>query len=445
MFHRVLVGLVVVIGVGSAGCGGKTATTCATNTDCPDGHVCLTQKCEQVCTTDQDCSAGRVCNGEICISGQGAGPTITDVTGSGDGAACQATTGKPCIGTALVVTGTHLGGSTFQLASKTGGPTYAMTILEGGRNQDTVVDLVPSASGPALVEDDYTLTAVNAAGTAQAAVNLLKGEQGIKGDKGDKGDPGTITNLTGTEVITKINDAATTGKINANRLNITGGSSGGTSSIWTDSEASTPTSTATIGNRMQVIVTASTTAVVSKLVNDTMFTALCGDEDGCTLRLGTTMWQNVDALQVSAPCHLSLHVNAGAEHWWAVSDGCFQWYGVWADTLPAGPPPGDGVPDWTNPPGFYAPYRSGAWGVDGDITGIDYDPGAATNAWVVIHNFACYLAESAATGSAARLAADNNPGFYLVASHPTWAGSYYPTTKWDSTASGRQCVLIVDD
>jgi hypothetical protein len=432
MLTRVLALLFPALFASLAACS-RNAGGCAVNTDCPDGHVCLSDRCEQICSTDADCVAGRYCDGEICIIGRRDSPVISGVTGNGDANACLVATGKPCLGTAFVVTGSNLGGSAFKLVSSLpNGPQYNLTVAPGGRLQDAVVDLVPSISGPVLQEGSYLLTATNAAGSAQAPVDLLKGE------KGDKGDPGSIANLAGDDIVSAINDSTTTLQILAARV-AGGGGGGGTRYVYVDSTA--PITNAVSGNRMVVQVTGSTTAAVTMDLKSTPLATLCADFDGCTIRLGVTQWhpygdavtapttsEVIAAPLVGAPCHLSIDGDGN----WAVSTACTQWYATW---VPGAGPSFD--PTWpaSGNPGFYSPYRSAMWGNDG---GDAYSG-------VILHNFACYLSEAAPTGSAAGFEADSAAGLYFTASHPAWAGAYFQTGYWVPTDSARACILIVED
>ena len=416
MLTRALGILIPAALVSLSACSRKDTSGCAQNTDCPDGHVCLSDKCEQVCAVDSDCAAGRYCDGEICIAGRRESPVISGITGNGDPGACLAATGKNCLGTAIVVTGSNLGGSSFLLASSLpNGPQYTLTPALGGRVQDAVVDLVPTTGGSSLVFGQYLLTATNAAGTAQAEVEMLKGDKGDKGDQGDKGDPGSIASLTGNDIVFAINDTETTLQILAAR--VAGGGGGGTR--YTYDNSTNVTTTPITHDRMVVKLNGLNSGPATLDLKGTRLKDLCGDEDGCTIRLGMTNWHVapyvIAAPLMGAPCHFSLDANNN----WAVSPTC---------TLSAG------------------------WGTDG---GNDYDvPNPPHNrSWVVLHNFACYLSEAAPTGATAGLEDDTAVGFYLIASHPSWAGSYFPTKPtlstdppgWDPTDTQRACILIVDD
>ncbi len=399
-----------------SGCSHRDPLGCTQNADCPNGHVCLSETCEQLCATDEECSAGNFCNGEICIPGHRDSPLISGLTGNGSSTACQADTSNNCLGTGIVVTGKNLGGSRFRLVSELpSGPQYDLEPLAGGRVQDAVVDLTPAIAGPTLVPGRYVLTATNAAGSDQAGVELLKG------------DPGEITNLTGDAAIAAINADDTTTLIRADRVAGGGSSGGGTRYIYDNDTTAQTESLA--GDRMVVRLDASASGVQSLAIDSARFDALCGDIDGCTLRLAVNGWQGIEAPLVGAPCHFQMTATRS----WTVSHACTQWYGTWGDNA--------GTPQWATPPLFYAPYRSAMWGIDGGN-----DDGAGGHfTGVVLHNFACYLSEAAPTGSTAGFAEDDTEGFYLIASHGTWAGSYYPTSEWPTADSGRGCLLIVDD
>jgi hypothetical protein len=117
-----------------------------------------------------------------------------------------------------------------------------------------------------------------------------------------------------------------------------------------------------------------------------------------------------------------------------------QWYAKWKDTN------ADGAPD-TIANGVteqYIPFYSGAFGGDGYAgTG---DPPDDTTA--VLHNRACYFAESApnTTLNNSRLQNDAAKGFYLVASYPAWAGGYWiGDAYWPPASTGRGCLLVIED
>jgi hypothetical protein len=448
MLMRVFVATFLVAS-GAVACNDGSPMGCADNSACPEGHVCLNRACEQLCGVDRECAAGYYCDGDICVAGDRLAPAITNITGKGSDA-CVEKTGNPCLGTAIVVTGRNLGGSEFELVPELpGGTTYALATPAGGRLQDDLVDLAP-ASGD-LEPGRYVLTATNSAGSDQDNVELLKG------------DPGPTADLTGTEIVNRINADTLAGKIDASHLPALGGSmtgdqiidainnpstvniidaarvagsgsgSGGTVYVYDDSPTATDSHSIS-ADKMVVHLTASTTGTVSLDIDHAKLVELCGDRDGCTVSLGVGRWRNgadvIDTTLVGAPCKMFINP---VNNTWAVSTACTQWYATWT-------PNNDGAPTWNSAsPGFYAPYYTSTYGEDGT---------APAN--VVLHNRACYFAESAPDVSPdhepAAFLADGSPGMYLVASHPTWAGAYYVGDAfWDSDDPDRACELIIED
>ncbi|MEE8409971.1 MAG: hypothetical protein V3T05_10215, partial [Myxococcota bacterium] len=439
------------------GCDGRDPVGCSGNTTCPPGHVCLSRKCEQICGIDADCASGRYCNGEICLVGDRGKPEISDISGKGSPDDCQVATGNPCLGTAIVVTGANLGGSEFELVPDSAtATTIALTTPAGGRLQDNLVDLAP-VSPDVLREGLYILVATNAAGATQTEAFQL-----LQGDKGDKGDPGNSTALTGAELVIIINGDSSAGTIDAAHVapptgdaiitsinastgvidaaRVAGGSGGGgTLFKYDNSDTAVPATVAP--DKMWVRVTGSTEGVSTLDINHAKLVELCGDEDGCTLSLATTRWgvvngsgvriDTIAAPLVGAPCRFFIEPGSGD---WAVSTACSQWYGTWdAD--------GSGNPIWNGNAGnagFYTPYYTATYGTDGVGGG-----GA-----VVLHNRACYLAESVpdTVANNGQFTADSAPGFHLIASHPSWGGAFYPGDSfWDSADAQRACELIVED
>ncbi len=441
----------VLVALAAAGCDKSDPLGCATDKQCPAGSVCLDRRCELLCQEDRDCTAGQYCNGEICVTGDRQGPRITAIDGSGS-TACTGATGKLCLGEHLVVIGQNLGGSSFRLVRPGGGADVALSVPAGGRVQNDVVDLAPTLAG-ALVAGEYVLVASNSAGEDQAGMTLLQGEPGPDADGAEivtrinastaiidaarvAGGGGGA--MTGTQIIIAINDAATSGLISADR--VAGGGGGGASLHLYDNSTTVATSGFT-GDRMVVKLNASTSAVQSLAIDNTQLHALCADDDGCQVSLATIGWHfaGQPALVIAAPyvnssCRFFIKPGAGpsGSDAWAVSASCAEWYGVFRDTN------ADGIPDTlsANNTQAYIPYYSGAFGNDG----------SADESLAVLHNRACYLTESAPTGSASELVNDTAKGFYLVASHPTWAGSYWVgDAYWPSSGTGRSCSLIVED
>jgi hypothetical protein len=62
-------------------CKGKSPLSCEGNDECPEGHACMEERCEQLCTTVEDCPKGAYCNIDAGVCAQGSSPDRPQITG----------------------------------------------------------------------------------------------------------------------------------------------------------------------------------------------------------------------------------------------------------------------------------------------------------------------------------------------------------------------------
>ncbi len=409
----------------SAGCKGDDGLSCTASSACPKGHACVKNKCTQVCEHDGDCARGTHCDGELCIDGdRGGAPEITEVRGNSVQSCGHPTTGEDlgsCIGTGFVVLGTGLAGSEWYLVSAQSGDSIALHAV--GTQRNTEVELRPTLppGQDDLEEGSYRLLVSNAAGDDQADVTLLRGEPGLPGTDGIDGEPGLPGGQAALFLYDNVSDA--------------------------DPAEGLPKQL----DRMHLRLDAPTgEAMPATLpIDDERLMALCGDDDGCDVTLGAVGWveraRTRKTPRMSMPCRIFIRDVDGERHW-GVASACVQWHGTWGAT---------GWDGDSGDPGFYTPYFSNLIGVDGvdDIDGVLTD-GPDDRGYVLNHERACFFAETTpATSAEGEWNADNDQGFYLVASGAAWDdgnnanGMYYPTPNalWPPAASGRSCEMTVED
>ncbi len=398
----------------ASACSNNAPLGCDSAAQCPAGHVCLDRKCTQVCQSDDDCVAGTHCDGEkeLCVPGsRGADgePVIESVAGTSS-ENCVDLSSNPigaCIGTAFAVSGVNLAGASWELVSSEGiGERIALAPV--GQQQNNHVVVAPAQD---LAEGTYLLVATNGAGTAQATLGLLRGEQGPQGVPGQDGLGGNL--------------------------------------LLFDNSTNLTSSTAFAMDRMVVRLAAPTSGAPASLaLSDPIINDLCLDDDGCTVTLGATGWvdpstgRTMEAARMGPRCPVSMTLIGGKRHW-TVGTSCIQWHATWGAD-------GSGSPVWTGAsgnPGFYAPYYSNAYGIDGVD---DTVAGGAVDDRGHLLNFerACYFSETVPQtgGAPGALQADDTDGFYLIASTPAWGSDNYPPTdQWPPATSGRACVLIIED
>lgn len=415
-------------------CRSEKQAGCSSNSSCPDGHICISQQCEQLCDDDGDCARGSICDlGKgLCEEGKRPTPELTQVRGNGS-SDCTAATGQPCINSGFFVTGSNLTGAVFTLSGPAASPTvYAMTVVPGTAS-DTQVEVIPVLAGAQLdiSEGEYVLAAANASGQAQTTVQLLRGEAGPDAD--------------GTELINRINAAGTVGKISEARLDVTGGSGGGGGTLYVYSGSTTATESAVEGDRMIVRVNGSAdNSAVSLAVDQTRLVSLCGDADGCSLTLGATRFVDVSQSNylIEAPLHggsCKFYLDASGS--WSLSQPCVARFGLYKyDT-------GQAKEVFDRP---YQMYEySNVYGKDGSNSDATDEDGGA----LIVMGFkgTCYLAEAAhdSTSNTGAFLADNVAGLTLIASGPAWdTATIYASgnaAQWPASDANRACILLVED
>ena len=168
---------------GTAGTGGNGGG-CTSSADCPGGSICTNNVCEQLCTSQAHCPTGQVCGQDgRCVDPTG--PQILGIVGN-----------DPADGTRIVdgvvVSGVNLTAAAFELQQNGVGPTLTARSVSA-----TTAELVLPVD---VLSGDYMLVATNSAGSAQAPVTL------------------TLPELNGSELVTRLNDPATTGVLRIERL-----------------------------------------------------------------------------------------------------------------------------------------------------------------------------------------------------------------------------------
>ncbi len=198
---------VVVLVSLAVGCSSSTPTgdACRTNADCAAGRACISDRCVMLCAADRDCAAGEICRENLCLTGVRAGLPRIDQLDGDSAAVCPTANNSHCIATAMVVSGEHLDGSSFMLTAASGGGTFPLAVRPPASDTRAIVELGGVPAG------DYLLTVANGAGSVDQAVTLLQGEQGPEGP------PGSDADLTGDEILGRLNTSAT-GTLNANRI-----------------------------------------------------------------------------------------------------------------------------------------------------------------------------------------------------------------------------------
>jgi hypothetical protein len=186
------------------GCSDKTteggATVCS-NDQCTPGHACVGDVCRQLCAGSNDCDNSLCCvpAGYCAACTGGAAPEISAIDSDGilDGRPDHA---DHRIGHNLLIFGANLSGARVDL---TGDVSY--TDLE---TTDVDAQQIAATLPASLAEGTYTLTVRNAAGSDQAEVTVLQGQDGRDG-----------TDITGTEIIARIETARGSGStLTADRL-----------------------------------------------------------------------------------------------------------------------------------------------------------------------------------------------------------------------------------
>ncbi len=438
----------------AAGCSRGEQLGCSSSDACPSGHVCLQAHCYEVCDNDLDCASSYVCTDGVCKSGTREPPAITAVVGAGS-YDCPTAVGSRCFADRIVVEGQRLLGAAFSLK----GPRDFSLAPVGEPNGVRATVMLPAD----LVPGAYTLAAQNAAGDAQASVQILQGEPGPPGP-----------DLTGSEMLVRLNESATVGRLVTERMPIADALiqhlNTGSGSVKLSTNILPPLGSggATSGNEIiSLINDASTTGVIdltraqhlsgadivssinassgtilesrlaprslhvtrstsdygtTAVINDDMLLQLCQDDDGCSITLGyrnsKVGSETVAATLFGPTCRF--HIDS-ARHW-AISNGCNWTYWV-VDQAPD--------PDVSY---YYRPYASGLFGQDGAGDARAVLKYSAFDTWV------CILAESPPTDGRESLGADAAPGFYF------WLSTQTVTSAGVSfDGANRTCELVIED
>ncbi|MEZ4271209.1 MAG: hypothetical protein R3C68_07185 [Myxococcota bacterium] len=352
---------------------------------CNPGHVCISGRCEKLCDTNNDCPLGTYCGSESrCLLGQPQGdiPQITRVIGNSSQLCSDSTLGPlgNCLGTAFIVEGEQLADATFTLInSDAQGPNFPLELTEAAL--DNRVSLRPT-NPTALQAGLYTLRAVNGVGTGSQSVQLLKG------DTGPKGDPGT--------------------------------GSGGAATLFFFDNSPSATQITSTAERAYIRVIASTpgNAIQPLAIDDTVFTRLCGDQDGCTIAIGATPWGGTSA--GSSPttlwgpeCRFFLNPT---DRSWSVSQGCL-------------------CPDPGNPLCFNRYDADKFNGIDG----TDDNPGTES---ILSLKGGCFFSESP-PGAPGLFQTDSAAGFYFFANNSDWDSSVFPSGVWNASDPARTCEMAI--
>jgi hypothetical protein len=167
--------------------GGGSGGDCRQNSDCSAGSICSSGSCVRLCATQEECPDGQVCNGTTCIdAADSIAPSIDTIAGNDPSDSSSIVDG-------MVVTGTNLETAAFELRPATGS---AIGLTVRSQTEATAELVFPED----ILSGDYALVATNGAGDDQAPVTLL------------------LPELSGTEIINRINDGGTTGTVLAARL-----------------------------------------------------------------------------------------------------------------------------------------------------------------------------------------------------------------------------------
>lgn len=192
-------------GCTAAGKGGDEPE-CRSNDDCDAGKACVADACVQLCSSDRQCVNSEICTDGLCTEGVRSDlPEIVSIDGDGGVACPDGDAGKDCIAAGLMIEGVNLEGAWFTLVPSFGTGTHDLTVRDGGTDSLVEVDL------PDIPPGEYTLQVANAAGANQAGLTLLQGPQGP---------PGSDADLTGSEIVDRINGDAGAGIIDAENLPI---------------------------------------------------------------------------------------------------------------------------------------------------------------------------------------------------------------------------------
>jgi hypothetical protein len=177
--------------VGSSSCtNGKPGSSpeCTNSDECAPGSICVSGHCRTLCDSDGDCTAGLECNDDgVCVpsANAGKGPIVTRVDGDGSlDAAAPTTPNKADHRVRRIVTldGQNLADTTVTLTSES--VSQVLEVCQTGTNRIKVV--LPVGVQPG----SYLLTVASQAGSCDASLTVLQGEDGAAGATGPQGPEG---------------------------------------------------------------------------------------------------------------------------------------------------------------------------------------------------------------------------------------------------------------
>ncbi|MCK5688474.1 hypothetical protein KAI87_04345, partial [Myxococcota bacterium] len=154
---------------------GSSNLDCESNSDCDPGEVCVDGGCNHLCNSDSQCASDMTCIQGVCqeCSNCREVPSVysIDGTGSPDGG----THADNHLTNALLINGTNLAGSSVVLS---GGDYQSLELEHCTLSTDTqLLVQVPEN----FTEGSYTLHIANQAGSCDASITVLQGEEGLAG------------------------------------------------------------------------------------------------------------------------------------------------------------------------------------------------------------------------------------------------------------------------
>lgn len=167
----------------------KASSGCRLTSDCASGAVCIDSVCAVLCSAAGDCSTGFACSAAgLCVaSSSDLLPRLSELRGDDPADSTRIAGG-------LVLVGENLAQASLELRGA--GAPMPLTVASSSATQMT-------ASLPIdIVSGDYVLVVTNAAGSIQQAVTL------------------TLPELTGTDLLARLNGATVVGTLSVLRLPI---------------------------------------------------------------------------------------------------------------------------------------------------------------------------------------------------------------------------------
>jgi hypothetical protein len=503
----------VVLAAALAACAEGEPLGCSDSAACDAGYICRERECKKLCIGDDECSTGFICAEGVCATGERLSPTITRILGNSS-IQCPGAEGNVCFEDGLVIEGSNFtSDSVFSLA---GAATLGLEIVrvEGtradvllplsleqgdytlsvtnaaGSTQASVTILQgvpgPDATGTELLTRINQNTTTGTLATARLpAANALIGHLNA-GDGSVKLDARILPAgsgggaMSGTEIVTAANDAGTTGrfvvgrmpngddliahlnssgtggvKLNANLVNVTGGTMTGTQIVTALNDAGTTGRVAedrlAVGRyHVQLTTTSPVTPGNSTPVDDQMILGLCGDGDGCNISIGMSYWDQGFGVSTATlfgqPCRF--HINRSTRGW-LVAPWCSTRFEATECHTAGCNTPGTDINNnnpydaSTNPLGptyGFRQYQSGQQGVDG--TNSDGATAAGATGWRVLNYYgACVLSEFRVASNVEQ-SDEGDGGFHFWMQNTTTNPGL--DSGWNGRAA-RTCDLVISD